>query len=45
MNFKAVEPDGLTGLPLSFSIFREREKVTTSTAVSADHELESKPRW
>ena len=44
MNFKAVELDELAGLPLAFGIFREREKVTMSTMVSTDLELESKPR-
>ena len=43
-NFKAVEHERLTGLPLSFSIFWKGEKVTMSTAISADHELKSKPR-
>ena len=43
MNFKAVEHNRLTGLPSSFSFFWRKGKVKMSTAVSADHELKSKP--
>ena len=45
MNFKAVELDELTGVPLAFSIFREREMVAMSTMVSTDLGPESKPSW
>ena len=45
MNFKAVERERLTGLPLSSSVFRKRGKVTMSTVTTADHELKSKPGY